>query len=199
VGTPNGRITHGAFLFAAALTALSLAGCSSTTSDNREKPPPSPSATVSPTGRVTVGCDLSRPASKETPPPGPNDLIIGPLVYRGLANGYNFGNTPDADADGVTFFKIGAELPADSIATVSIDKAARRYAGILTEQGPSAGYSSVTYKGCSSQIQPGRVFWVGGFTLVGRQSACVPLDIQITGDTAPRHLMISIEAGSCKK
>lgn len=191
------RIPRVASLFAAAVTVVLLAGCSSHAPDNRAVPTRSASAAVSPSGSVSVGCDLARPIASDTPALGANDLIIGPLVYRGLANGFNFGNPPGPDAYGVTFFKWGPELPADSTVTVSVNKSARSYAGIKTEQGPSIGYSSVTYDGCSSQVQPGRVFWVGGFTLVGRQSACVPLDVQVKGENKARHLMLSIEAGSC--
>lgn len=188
-----------ATVFIIALVCTALAGCSDGSPDTLVTSTLSTPATVSPSGSTTVDCDTARPEALDSPPPGADDLIIGPLVYPGLGNGWNFDNPPEPDADGVTFFKIGATMPSDSTVTVSIGKAAQSHAGILTEQGPSVGYSSVTYVGCSSATHPARVWWVGGFTLVGRDSACVPLDVQVKGENVARHLMLSIEAGACNE
>jgi hypothetical protein len=192
-----GNLPRAVPLFAIAVAVALVAGCSADPRRNTAAPTPSSEATILPSGSVTVGCDLARAVGADTPPPGVDDLVIGPLVFSGLAHGYNFGDPPDADADGVTFFKIGAELTSDATVTVSIGKSARSYAGILTEKGPSVGYSSVRYQGCSSEVQPGPVFWVGGFTLVGRKSACVPLVVQVKGETESRHLVLPIESRSC--
>lgn len=197
MGKSKGTVPRFAFLVIEVLTAVVLAGCIGTASENRTVASSPQPASVSPSGSTTVGCDLARPVGTDTPPPGPEDLVIGPLVYPGLGNGYKVDVPPDADADGVTYFKVGTRLPAESTVTVSIDAAARSFAGILTEQGPSVGYSSVTYEGCSANIDPGRVFWVGGFTLVGRQSACIPLAVQVKGEHSARHAMLSIGDGSC--
>jgi len=193
-----------ASLCAAIITTLTLVSCSAptegTTGAPTKKSPPSPTSTVvfHPGETVSVGCEAARPTSATAPAPNPaNDLIIGPLVYPGLADGYNHGSVPYVDADGIAHFKQGTELPADTTVTVSIAPPARAWAGILTEAGPASGYSSVTYQGCSSEAQPGRVFWVGGFTLGGKTSACVPLEVHITGENQPHHVMLSLEAGTC--
>lgn len=185
--------------------ALLLAGCDGTPKDATTGVPPSttrpaPPATVAfhPGDSIAVGCDAARSTSPTAPQPDPaEDLIIGPLVYRGLGNGYNRGSKPYVDADGVAFFKEGTELPPDTTVTVSIADPARTWAGILTESGTAAGYSSVTYQGCSSASHPARVFWVGGFTLGGKTSACVPLEILVAGEGQPHHVMLSLEAGKC--
>lgn len=149
----------------ALVATLSLAGCDRTPMDSTTGAPtrtPTPAASTSaafhPGGSVSVGCDAARSTNPTEPPPNPaDDLVIGPLVYPGLGNGYNYGFGPHIDADGIAFFKEGAELPADTTVTVSIGAPARTWAGILIESGPAAGYSSVTYRSCSSKSQSGRV------------------------------------------
>ncbi|MEO5316309.1 hypothetical protein PV772_19690 [Pseudarthrobacter sp. CC12] len=194
-----------AILCAAIITTLTLWGCSESPTEGSTGAPTGKS-TLSPSSKGafhpdeigSVGCEAARPASTTAPAPNPaNDLIIGPLVYPGLADGYNHGSVPYIDADGIAHFKQGTELPADTRVTVSIGASARTWAGILTEAGPASGYSSVTYQGCSSAAQPGRVFWVGGFTLGGKTTACVPLEVLVAGENQPHHVMLSLEAGTC--
>ena len=83
--------------------------------------------------------------------------------------------------------------------TVAIGEAALAYAGIKTERGPAVGYSSVTYTSCAASTTssgPGGVWWVGGFTLVGRSSACVPLEVQVQGEPDIRHVHLLIGKSS---
>ena len=90
-----------------------------------------------------------------------------------------------ADYDGIRFYKVGTNLLPGHTVTVTIGDAARAYAGIMTERGPAVGYSTVTYTSCTASTPssgPGGVWWVGGFTLVGRSSDCVPLEVQVTGE-----------------
>lgn len=195
----KGTVLRFAFLLTTGLAVVTLAGCTGTAPEQGSGTPSPPRARVTPSGNVTVGCDLARPLGPDSPSPGPDDLTIGPLVYPGLGHGYKVDVAPEADADGTTMFKVGTRLPADSTVTVSIDPTARSFAGILTEQGPSVGYSSVTYEGCPASVHPGRVFWVGGFTLAGKKSACVPLTVQVKGEPDPRHAMLAIDTGSCGK
>jgi len=184
---------------------LLLAGCDgapigSTPGVSPRTTTPATRATVAfhPGDSIAVGCDAARSTSPTAPQPNPaEDLIIGPLVYPGLGNGYNRGSKPYVDGDGIAFFKEGTELPPDTAVTVSIADPARTWAGILIESGTAAGYSSVTYQGCSSKSHPGRVFWVGGFTLGGKTSACVPLEVLVAGESQPHHVMLSLEAGKC--
>lgn len=157
-----------------------------------------PTAVVSPSGSASVGCDESRPATAIAA----RDWILGPLSFPGYTDGRV--PAPDArnavDTDGVRFFKIGTHLLPDHSVTVTIGEAARSYAGIRTERGPDVGYSSVTYTSCgasSPSIGPGGVWWVGGFTLVGRSTACVPLDVQVKGEAAIRHVQLLIGESTC--
>ena len=63
----------------------------------------------------------------------------------------------------------------------------------LAENGPSTGYSSVRYESCPGAAD---VWWVGGFTLKDRVTACLPLNIVVNGDE--RHdLVIPIGEIDC--
>ncbi len=161
--------------------------------------PASPTTVVPPRGSSSVGCGDSRP-EKSVVTAG--DWILGPLSYPGYADGRV--PPPDArdavDTDGIRFFKIGTRLIPDHAVTVTIGEEAQTYAGIKTERGPAVGYSSVTYTSCDASTPssgPGGVWWVGGFTLVGRSSACVPLDVQVQGERDIRHVHLLIGNSSC--
>ncbi|QPZ37461.1 hypothetical protein [Paramicrobacterium chengjingii] len=185
----------------AALFALSACSAPSSGSDSTGAPDSSEAASPSPSGSVTIGCDLARPDDPGDSDPGPDDLIVGPLVYLGAVLAYQGtdlpGTAPVPDDNGVTYFKTGADLPPDKTVTVSVGDAARSYAGIVIAGGPSAGYSSVTYVSCPTQQQPSRMWWAGGFALIGRQSACVPLDVHVKGESEPRHLQLSLAVDPC--
>lgn len=185
----------------AALAALTACSAPHSGTDNNAAPSSSPSVTVSPSGSGTVGCDSARPDDPDARDPEPDDLIIGALAYQGASLSYQGtdlpGTAPAPGADGVTYFKTGADLPPDTTVTVSVGEAAQSYAGIVTENGPSAGYSSVTYISCPTQQQSSRMWWASGFALIGRQSACVPLDVQVKGESDIRHVQLSLAVGPC--
>jgi hypothetical protein len=170
-----------------------LAGCGTGTRPSPSFSAPSVVVPVAPHGSATVGCELSRPVNGGVQD---EDLLIGPLDIPTSKDGYAVTNFPQP-VDGVSFFKVGMELPADASVTLSIGEEARAYAGIITEKGQDEGYSSVSYRACSATEQDGMVFWVGGFTLVGRASACVPLEVQVKGETAIRHTDFAIPVGAC--
>jgi hypothetical protein len=193
-GTTRNDLRRTASVCFGLVVAILLGGC---TGGFTGRPVPtlsdSPSP-VGPHGLGTDGCGASRPAGADI---AAGDLVIGPLSYPGLQDGYENGGNPPGGYGGIRFFKIGAQLPPDSTATVSIGASARAYAGIETEAGPDAGYSVVTYQSCPATKQNGRVFWVGGFTLVGRASACVPIEVAIPGENAARKTTIALPAGAC--
>jgi hypothetical protein len=147
-----------------------------------------------PSGATTVGCALARPVGGGV---HPADLLIGPLDYPGLGNGYPIDGYPPPDRHGIRFYKVGAQLPAGQTVTVTIGASARAYAGILTERGRSAGYTAVTYRSCAPSRQVGMVFWVGGFVLAGRRSACIPLRVRTAGESTVRTASIAIPVGAC--
>ncbi|HEY4267380.1 MAG TPA: hypothetical protein VGM94_04220 [Galbitalea sp.] len=182
---------------ALALTAV-LGSCVSAT----PVPQPTPSYRITappldllPRGSAVAGCDESRPANTSTT--APDDLVLGPLVYPGLLDGYQADPPPPVDRYGIRFFKVGPLLPPATSVTVSIAPAAVDYAGIVTEGGRSGGYRSVTYTSCAKDSQHGYVFWVGGFQLVDRERACVPLIVSTAGNREPRRLAIAIPVGAC--
>lgn len=185
----------------AALTlalAVTLGGCVAST----PVPRPTPSYRITPPpldllprGHAVAGCDQSRPADRSTV--APDDLVLGPLVYPGLLEGYQVDAPPAADRYGLRFFKVGPQLPPASSVTVSIASGALDYVGIVTEGGRSGGYRSVTYTSCAKDAGHGYVFWVGGFQLVGRERACVPLVVRVPGEREPRRLAVAIPVGAC--
>jgi hypothetical protein len=83
---------------------------------------------------------------------------------------------------------------------VTVGESAQSYAGIKTEQGPAEGFSSVTYTSCSAGSVASNIlgmWWVAGFTLVGRSAACVPLEIQIDAEPDIRHVTLSLGEVTC--
>jgi len=148
-----------------------------------------------PEGEATVGCDSARQRVAE---PASDDLTFGPLSYPGLAHGYPTidGKPAGVEPDGLAYYKIGAQLSADAEATVSIGADARDYVGILTEGGRDGGYSLVTYQSCAAFPADTVNWWVGGFLLHGRDSACVPLDITIPGEKI-EHVNLAMPVDAC--
>lgn len=184
------------------LTALliALAGCTSA-----QAPPTLPTSTHAastpavkvaalPEAKTTVDCATSRPREGSHPIQA-DDLTLGPLLYPGLLNGYPQA-LPDA-VDGIIFAKIGTELSPDTTVTVSIGPEASSWASIVTENGPPAGYLSVTYKSCLSSQQEANVWWVGGFALRNQTSGCLPLNVQVQGEASVRRTVIAFGDKSC--
>ncbi len=155
---------------------------------------PALSAPASPSGMATVTCSSARAV-----PPGEGsstDLVVGPLLYPGFDHGYNLTMNPP-NQDGVRFFKVGTHLVNGSVVTVSVAPEAKAYAGIKTETGSAAGFTTVTYESCPGS-QNGSVWWVGGFVLTGRPSGCLPLDIQVKGEATPRRTVIPLGTRDCQ-
>ncbi len=175
------------------LVTVGIVGC--TPSQPREETPTS-TVTPSPEGIGTADCAAARQAQAE--PSSSDDLIFGPLRYAGLAPGYRTvdGRPNDPGPDGLTFYKIGAEMSAGAEATVGIGESARGYAGIVVENGRDGGYSQVTYRSCADLPPDTMNWWVGGFVLRGRDSACVPLDIAVPGERVA-HFDLAIPVGAC--
>ncbi len=130
--------------------------------------------------------------------PSNDDLVAGPLRYQGLAGGYDLyqGLPATVDSDGIAYYKIGVELEPESEATVAIGGSAREYASILVENGRPEGYAEVTYRSCSDTAPDTVTWWVGGFLLRGRDSACVPLEITVAGEET-KTFNIGFPTGAC--
>jgi hypothetical protein len=95
--------------------------------------------------------------------------------------------------DGSTFYKSGAQLAANSSATVTIVSPAASEATIITETGPRNGTRSVTYVNCEDTPQ----WFVGGIALWGHTSDCVTLEATTSADKAPQRKVASLNAGHC--
>lgn len=139
------------------------------------------------------GCDQARPITSAFPTP--SDMVIGPLSYAGFRGG---ATDPIAEPNwnGGYFYKTGAQLRPGRSVTVSIGDEAADYAAIVTENGPERGVHAVTYQSCST---PGSLgfWWVGGFVLWNRQTACVPIEITTPADTMVRRTEVSLGAATC--
>lgn len=145
-----------------------------------------------PAGSATVGCENARATSTGFTP-SPEDLLLGPLTYPSISA--MAGENPTM-VGGLRFFKEGAQLPRGAAATVTIDAPASEYVGILTEEGPRQGYTSVQYVACTDG-PAGWLFWVGGFVTSKPENSCVPITVQIDGELTARHAFIPMGADVC--
>lgn len=151
-----------------------------------------------------MGCD--RAGTKETgrTHPGADDLAIGPMVYQGAVLTYLGkdlpGAPPSPDAHGLMYYKTRAQLPPDATMTVFVVGISLPFAGIMTENGPAAGYPSATYPGAVWRNGgAGRALWAGGFSLFGQFSTCLLSEVRVEGKTTPLRfpsLTASIPAAS---
>jgi hypothetical protein len=129
------------------------------------------------------------------------DLEVGPLLYPSGSLLALPGNRDNFRASvgnytgggGFQFYKDGPYLPEGDTATVSVAPSAARFARLDGGSAKPALDEAVTYVACP---QVG-TWWVGGFDLIGRTAACVPLRVQIKGELRPRTLVISLFRGRC--
>lgn len=156
-------------------------------------------ATTPPSGTPTgtrAGTRAGTPTGKPsgTPAAGKADVTAGPLVWRGL-RALATGDQKDygsRNSDG-WHYKIGAELPADAVATVTIGAQQRARAAL--EYGQGYGNSpapAVTFHSCPATPTG----FPGGFFVAGDGRACVPVEVRV-GDGAPQRVMISFFNGPC--
>jgi hypothetical protein len=133
-------------------------------------------------------------------PPGQrsDDLVIGPVRYPGLRHGYSAYleplTTPNYPGGGY-YYKVGTELAPGATATVEIDSSASDYAALLSMYSPQAGDQAITYHSCAESEHG--TFWVGGFILHGRSTACVPLRITVAGESTVHRVVVALPAGAC--
>lgn len=130
----------------------------------------------------------------------PNDVSAGPLTYPnaqllrrpGTQRSFYGGGAP-VEADGSTFYKLGTFVQAGSTVTVTLAKSALSYARIqLSGTVPTA--DAVTFVSCKAGSVTA---WVGGYVLLRRDSACVPVEVMVSGEQHPRRLTLSFFNGNC--
>lgn len=176
---------------------LALAGC--TVAPAASPAPDSASAGVRPTPApsAAVACAQARPIGTAFPTAG--DVRLGALSFAGLdaMSGPPPGG-PNIPGGAGYFYKSGAQLPPDRTVTVSVADSARSYASIATENGSDGGSSTVTYASCPPASGSTGSWWVGGFLLFGRASACVP--VQYTDGRDPHttsRVIVRLGAAHC--
>ncbi|MEU2616275.1 hypothetical protein ABZ570_32640 [Micromonospora sp. NPDC007271] len=141
---------------------------------------------------VTCGPGEAHMTEPTPTPPGPDDVVAGPVIWRGLkamATGdpASFGYQ---DADG-GHYKVGVGVQAGTTVTVMIGPEARGRAGL--KYGQAWGYrpvEGVRFAACPD----GDTWFVGGFFVKGRR--CVPLDVTADG-SRPVRVVVSLFAGRC--
>ncbi|MEU8263372.1 hypothetical protein AB0C02_22430 [Micromonospora sp. NPDC048999] len=168
----------------------------------------SPAATVATPADVAIAAagpeadEVPRPVScgpgeahttEPTPtPPGPDDVVAGPVIWRGLkamATGdpASFGYQ---DAEG-GHYKVGVGIRAGTTVTVMIGPEARGHAGL--KYGQAWGFRPV--EGVRFTACPDDDTWfVGGFFV--EEHRCVPLDVTAEG-AQPVRVVVSLFAGAC--
>jgi hypothetical protein len=126
--------------------------------------------------------------------PEPDDFVIGPLRY-GSAAAWATMKPPTGVRlpDGRYFYKTGALVRPGAVVTVTVAPRARSYATIVVQGGPGGGSEAVTYSACPHAPETA---WPGGF-LLARRTACLPLDVSVAGESATRHVVLSVHNGSC--
>jgi hypothetical protein len=132
---------------------------------------------------------------------GPEDIVVGPLRYpnaRMLARPGSetefYGGGVGVGPGGLRFYKMGTYVAAGRTVTVSVLPPATAYARLQGAGLDHPGDLSVTFHAC-----PGgsATSWVGGFDLLHRSAACIPLEMRVTGESQPRRVVISLFSGTC--
>jgi hypothetical protein len=131
--------------------------------------------------------------------------VVGPLAFVGAADAARASVAEVARFGG---WKSPALLLPGHTATVQVAPSARGRAGLLGYGDEAAGRSvrdadrSVTFVACdrrrSDSHAGGRrvTFWSGAF-VASSLPACVPLDVSIDRERAPRRIVVSLAAGRC--
>lgn len=186
---------------------LVLAACTSTTVVRPPVAPVRASVAASPTSIGPVGSHTNPRVLTcqdgmlhEQSNAGARDVTSGPLSYPnaqllmrpGSVTEFYGGGVP-VSPEGVAFYKMGTYVTAGATVTVTVMPQARAYAGLQTPGDPP-GAEAVTYQACPNGVATS---WVGGFDLTKRKSACLPLEVDVKGEPAPRRLVLSIFNGAC--
>jgi hypothetical protein len=135
----------------------------------------------------------------------PHNIVVGPLAFVGAAD------AAQASVGEITrlgWWKSPALLQPGHAVAVQLASSAPERAGLLgyareaSDLSVRAAYSAVTFVACdrrrSDSNAGGRrvTFWAGGF--VARSiPACLPLDVRVDHERAPRRIVISLAAGRC--
>jgi hypothetical protein len=174
--------------------ALALSACTGGNPTSGAVTPTSSTATEA-SGSAGSGTDSCQQGRSMPGRPSATDLVVGPLSYGGLLAFADRSDAPGEAGHGDYFYKSGAQLKPGAVATVAIASQASTYAGLVTETGPESGFRQVTFHSC-----PGGEFgtwWVGGFVLRGRRTACLPIDITTGSSITTKRVVVSLGGGSC--
>jgi hypothetical protein len=180
---------------------LFLSACTDTT-----PPRPAMSSPAAPTASAgTVGNPQVRSCAdggvQNQNATSPQDIVAGPLRYpnarllaRPGSEAEFYGGGVGVSPSGLRFYKMGTYVAAGTTVTVSVLPPATDFARLQGEGLDRPGDQSVTFRACPAGAATS---WVGGFDLLNRSAACLPLEVRVTGESQPRRIVISLFNGGC--
>jgi len=204
-------VSVGAIINAAAMAAVTLAGCGGSQPEGAAPEAAAQSTTKAaarsstskrPRG-VVEDCSTRSEASFPAAFTDPQNLIVGPLVLVGAAY------TPPSTVRDVGGNKFPVLLRAGHRVTVALPRRTRRVAGLGygplphgVELSPHDGHRVVTFIACRRGEPSGSdadrqpvTFW-SGFVLT-RSPRCIPLEVWINDEPAPRRVMLRMGVRQC--
>lgn len=163
-----------------------LAGCSPSAAT------PSASSSIATAAPRQILCQVTE-AHLTSPsfPSFPTDVVVGSISWPELKTWATADPSGYRAARSASDFKIGAQIKAGAVVTVSVAPAARVYAGL--DYGQGSGYSptsTVTFHSCATL----ETAFIGGFHVDGPH--CVPFDIS-EGRKPPTRVVVSFFNGGC--
>ena len=166
---------------------VAMVGCSTST----ERPSASSSTPAAAQPRQILCLVTEAHLTSPSFPAYDTDVVVGSLSWPQLKTFATADPTAYRDAQSANDFKIGAQVKAGAVVTVSVAPEARAYAGL--DYGQGWGYSpatAVTFHACATA----ETAFIGGFHVEGRH--CVPFDIS-EDNKPPIRTVISFFNGAC--
>jgi hypothetical protein len=192
-------VTLTAVILALVTVAAPLAACKSaerqgpTNSTSPASTPavPRPGSTASDAGSAAnpraILCEVEEAHVDITFDPGRDDVVVGPFLWPSLRR---WATANPADRGEGNRYKLGVELKARSVVTVTVAPEARSIAGLTYGQRWSyTPAESVTFHACPNADTA----FIGGFEV--REHRCVPFDVTV-GDAPPVRVVVSFFTGA---
>jgi hypothetical protein len=151
-------------------------------------------ATVGPLGPRSVSC--AEGYALDAPSVSSTDVVVGPLRFPDLREAFLKNAALTApNYHGRYFYKTGPQVQAGATVTVAVSPSASSFASLVSAFSPDGGDQAITYHSCSNTKYG--TWWVGGFLLRDRSSACVPLLVTVAGESQVRRITVAIRVKRC--
>jgi hypothetical protein len=169
------------------LVLVLLVGCSNATSG----PSASPTSPIAIQSRQIL-CNISEAhIARSSFPSFATDVVVGSISWPELRTWATADPSGFRASGSASDYKIGAQVEAGAVVTISVAPEARAYAGL--DYGQASGYSptsAVTFHACAGADTA----FIGGFHVVGKH--CVPFDVS-EHHNPTRRIVISFFNGPC--